>query len=164
MEAAANQQLQAQLDDNNYDETQLIDLKVPITHLSYYQNSKEFESVAGKIEIRGVLYSYVKRRIYNDSLEVLCIPDLMAMQFRAAKNEFFLSANGLQHPDQGKKQTANTGASRVLFADYYPPQDITMTGAAYTILFKRYGDDLLPVHSSYSFAPEHPPKMADAIV
>jgi hypothetical protein len=88
--------MQSRLDDNTYDESQLISIKAPITHLSYYTNSEAFVRVNGSIEIEGVQYKYVKRRIYNDSLEVLCLPDRAAAGIQAFKKDFFRLVNGFQ--------------------------------------------------------------------
>ncbi len=103
MEDRNNAHLEAQLDDNNYNESELISLKVAATHLSYYNTSKSFERVDGQIEIKGVLYKYVKRRLYNDSVELLCIPNIGSMQLQNAKDNFFKIANDLQNTTQNKK-------------------------------------------------------------
>src|SRR5580698_3798791 len=82
MQDRSNLQLQSQLDLRHYDESQLITIKLPAAHLSYFNNSAVFERVDGQIEINGIPYQYVKRRIYNDSLELLCIPNQMALKLR----------------------------------------------------------------------------------
>jgi hypothetical protein len=74
--------LEARLDRNDYDESQLISLKVPITGLAYYHSSSEFQRVDGQIEVGGVRYQYVKRRIFGDSLELLCIANHVAMKLQ----------------------------------------------------------------------------------
>ena len=51
--------LEARLDVNDYDESQLISVKVPVTHLAYYNSSASFERVNGSVEILGVQYKYV---------------------------------------------------------------------------------------------------------
>jgi len=148
-----------QLADNTYDDdAQLISLKVPITNLSYYLNSKEFERVDGKIEIGGVQYKYVKRRIYNDSLEVLCIPDQLAIKLKAVKNEFFRYANDLQHTGQGKRQDADRYAGRYFSVDYYQEQGIWQLTTTFTHLNRQYSFLFIFLPSSYAFAAEHPPE------
>ena len=73
LEKQENIKMELALDENNYEDHQLISIKQP-TNLPYYQNSKTFQRIDGEIEIEGVYYKYVKCRIYNDSLEMLCIP------------------------------------------------------------------------------------------
>jgi len=100
MQHRASLRLAAKLDRQQYDESQLISIKVPATHLAYYNNSATFERVDGEIEINGILCQYVKRRIYNDSLEVLCIPNHTAMKLRmAGKDHLKLITDLEQNPD-----------------------------------------------------------------
>jgi hypothetical protein len=154
METRADQQLEAQFDENKYDESQLISIKIPVRYLPYFSNSTSFERVDGQIEIKGVKYKYVKRRIYNDSLEMLCIPNHMAMQLQTAKNEFFKFSNDLQ---QEKKPGQYPHTAKYLSIDYYTP----------TILFGLVGPHFLPQKKSahysaaitfcYSPTKEYPP-------
>ncbi|HVU57664.1 MAG TPA: hypothetical protein VHD83_21525 [Puia sp.] len=162
LEVKADMQLQTQLDDNNYDDSQLVSMKVPVTHLSYYNNSPMYEIADGKIEIGKVLYHYVKRRIYNDSLEVLCIPNQEAMRLRAAKNNFFASVNGLQQAsaDQGKKQSANADILKNLLLEYYPTENMPLTGVFCFISFRRYADHASLLSSIYILTPGQPPERA----
>lgn len=103
----AERRLEASLDQNNYDETALISLKVPLTSLAYFNSTSGYERVTGQIEISGVHYQYVKRRIYGDSMEVLCIPNMASLKLQTAKNEFFRQVNDLQQQNQGKKNSSH---------------------------------------------------------
>ena len=104
---SSDRRLEASLDKDNFDDSQLISLKIPLTTLSYYNASTRFERVDGQIDIHGVHYKYVKRRIYQDSLELLCIPNMAAMKLQTAKNDFFRQVNDLQQQSQGKKSNAH---------------------------------------------------------
>jgi hypothetical protein len=115
----ADTRLEARLDTGNYDESQLISLKIPAAHLSVYSNSGQFERTSGEIEIRGIQYKYVKKRLYNDSLEFICIPDHATMKLQSAKSEFFKQVNDLQQNTQGKKTGSHPGPSKNFTPDYY---------------------------------------------
>lgn len=119
LEEKANLQLEAQLDNNDYDRMQLIAIKVPVTHLAYYNYSASFERVDGQIEIDGIRYNYVKRRLLNDSLELLCIRNNAVMKLKAAKDDFFKSVNDLQQNGQNKKTDPSSHASKNFSPDYY---------------------------------------------
>jgi len=95
MEDNATRRLEMQLDQQQYDESQLITLKVPVTHLSYFNASSTYERVSGEIEVNGTPYRYVKRRIFNDSLEVMCIPHAKALQLRQIGNSYFRFVNDI---------------------------------------------------------------------
>ena len=125
MEQQAEVVLESQLDKNNYDESQLISIKIPAaTQLSYYAQAKQFDRVDGKVEVNGVPYQYVKRRLINDSLEYLCIPNQQGIQIRNAKDDFFKLVNDLQHTGQGKKTDSHPGSSKNFSVDCYTVHDL----------------------------------------
>ena len=97
-------ELQAQFDENEYDDSQLISVK---THypLPYLVNSAGFERWDGEVDIDGILYKYVKRRFVNDSIEFLCVPDHKTMQLQTARDNFFRLANDLQQNRQPDNTT-----------------------------------------------------------
>ena len=109
----------ADLDQNNYTEADLISIKVPALHLSSYVNSKEFQRVDGQVEINGVQYNYVKRRLVEDSLELLCIPNHTSTRIQTAKNEFFKLVNDLRHPGQSKKTDQPNSSYKGFTAEYF---------------------------------------------
>ena len=105
MVSNANQTLETALDKNNYNDDQLISIKKPI-NLPYYNNSKDFSRAYGEVEMNGILYKYVKSRIYNDSLEMLCIPNTSKQQLLNSKDNFMQVAFDLQK-DAAKKGTGS---------------------------------------------------------
>jgi hypothetical protein len=146
------------LDNNRYDETQLISIKIPVTSLPYYNNSKSFERTDGQIEISGIEYNYVKRRIYNDSLELLCIPNRMAMQLRSAKDDFFKLINDLQGLSKKTNQHGNTYKSFSL--DNFTLNDFFSLNFSGRLILKNnfYYSENTPFN--FSSTDEHPPDAA----
>ena len=157
----AGRRLEASLDKNSYDEAQLISVKVPITTLSYYNSNNRFERVDGQVEIGGVQYKYVKRRLFKDSLELLCIPDQARMGLQSAKNEFFRQVNDLQQQGAtGKKAPAT---HKGFSADYclitnYDPTPGTQKIPATT----RYPHTADRLTTRYTLPTENPPDQDNA--
>lgn len=114
----ANASLEFQLDNNKYDESQLISIKIP-ANLPYYTNSRHYDRVDGQISINGKHYNYVKRRLFNDSLEYLCIASEEKTRLSHARDEFFKLINDLQHPQN--KKCGNSIAGKNLLAEYCQP-------------------------------------------
>lgn len=106
VEEQAMQRFEQQLDDDNYNSQHLITFKLPVQNLPYYTNSQEYQRQEGEIEINGVTYNYVKRRIYNDSLEVVCIPNTEVTRLRTARNDFFKRCADLENALKSKKAVA----------------------------------------------------------
>ncbi len=83
----ANRDLIVQLDKNNYDESALLEIKVPL-HTPYITGDNTYERVDGQAVVNGIRYNYVKRRIDGDTLYMLCLPDTKGTKLLAAKNEY----------------------------------------------------------------------------
>lgn len=121
LESQENNKMELALDENNYSEDQLISIKQP-TNLPYYQNSKVFQRVDGEIEIAGILYKYVKCRIYNDSLEMLCIPNNAKMKIQAAKADFSKLASDFQQSSNKKKSSSDSKSFQKTISDFEEQQ------------------------------------------
>jgi hypothetical protein len=138
MQDRSNLQLRSQLDLRHYDETQLVSIKLPATQLSYYNNSAVFERVDGQIEINGIPYQYVKRRIYNDSIELLCIPNRMALNLRLSGEDYFRLINDIQRSQQ--EQGHPGGATKFFAVDPYTATHPFGIGDLSFILISRTDD------------------------
>lgn len=99
--------LELTLDENAYNESELISIK-QATNLPYYTNNETFQRIDGEVEIDGVKYKYVKSRIYNDSLEMLCIPHRAKMKIEQSKNDYAQGAHDFQQNDTQKKSGSKT--------------------------------------------------------
>lgn len=86
MEANSDASFEKQVDNNNYDSRQLTSIKTKLD-LPYYNSSAEYERAYGSVVIEGVEYQYVKRRVYKDTLELLCLPNDAKTKIQSLKNE-----------------------------------------------------------------------------
>ena len=87
-------QYEAILNEKQYDESNMITLKVDM-NMPYLVENTLFERVDGEITIDGHIYKYVKRRILNGQLVLLCLPDYQKTKLQSARQEFFAFANNL---------------------------------------------------------------------
>lgn len=118
-ESRADSRLQANLDNDQYNTQDLIRIKVPAS-LPYGSSSEKFDRVQGSIEINGISYTYVKRRFYQDSLELYCIPNTARTSIQNARNEFAKLANDFVNSTSSKK-----GSSHQSHPVKYSVQDFT---------------------------------------
>ncbi|HEY0057945.1 MAG TPA: hypothetical protein VGB56_02360 [Flavisolibacter sp.] len=72
-------------DNKGYNPGELISIKTTL-HLPYYTGSASYERAYGSIEVSGVTYQYVMRRVYQDTLELLCLPNGDVQKIKEAKN------------------------------------------------------------------------------
>lgn len=110
--------LESALDKDNYDDANLITIKIPLS-LPYFTNWKEFERVDGEVTLDGKIYRYVKRKVQDDQLILLCLPDNDKMHLESAKNDFFKYVNDLQQNASSKKSSNTNGINfKNVLSDY----------------------------------------------
>lgn len=118
MQQKVSAQLEARIDNNLYNESQLIELKVPI-HLPYQTNWSAYQRYDGEIEVDGIMYKYVKRKVANDTLYLMCIPNTKKMNLETAKNDFFKLSNDLTQNNNSKKSdNSKTISFKILQGEY----------------------------------------------
>lgn len=89
----------ARLDNDQFNADQLIVLKVSAEGIPYSNPSATFDRAVGEIEVGNIHYRYVRKRLYNDSVEFLCIPDRGNSRLRSVKNDLLRLVTDL--PDNG---------------------------------------------------------------
>ena len=113
----ADTQLEAKIDVNDYDESQLIEIRVALD-MPYQVSSSEFERHYGEIELDGKIYAYVKRKIENGYLVLKCIPNTVKQNIKNADNILFTANNGLDQEHNGKSNSPLSNVFKSIFSDY----------------------------------------------
>lgn len=156
VEANANVALEAQLDNNKYEESQLLLIKIPVTQLSYYNSSRDFERVNGQVEMNGVKYQFVKRRLFNDSLELFCIPNQAATRLQLFRNDFLRSLSE-QQGRESKQTPSHPNIFKSFPTDDYTVNDLPTHLAPSSVALNRPANYAEALTSLYHFTSEHPP-------
>ncbi|MDB5206495.1 MAG: hypothetical protein JWR72_1570 [Flavisolibacter sp.] len=93
--------IETQVDKKQYSDDELISIKTTL-NLPYYTSSAEYERAYGSINIDGRDYEYVKRRVYNDTLELLCIPNGAKTKLQSINNNLAKASadGGASTPDK----------------------------------------------------------------
>lgn len=115
LETRADARLEATLDQNQYNESDLVSIKVP-ADLSDYASTGVYERVTGEVVVKGVSYTYVKRRLYNNSIEFLCIPNVGKTSVQNAGKDFYRLANDVATANNSKKSTGNNHSHLTKFS------------------------------------------------
>jgi hypothetical protein len=157
-ENRATDRLETSLDRQDFDPSQVLTIRIPANHFAYYNSSLQFERVNGTIEISGIQYNYVGKRLYNDSLEFLCIPNQEVMKLQAAREEFFRVVNDLQHDGQGRKSDSHSRNSKNFLSVYtfdHPGFELPTLAGREDMLTEPGSATLIP---GFGDIPELPPK------
>ena len=105
----------ASLDENKYNESDLMEIRLPL-NIPYTTNWKDYERCDGNIVLNGIHYNYVKRKINNDTLHILCIPNEQKTQLHEAKNDYTRQLTDL--PSGNKKESDSQAKKGGFFSEY----------------------------------------------
>ena len=117
LQQKSDTRLEALLDENQYDDSQLIELKIP-THVPYQTSWASYERYDGEVELNGILYKYVKRKVANDTLYLMCIPNTKKMDLETARDDFFKSTNDLAQNNNSNKQGSKSFSFKNGMSEY----------------------------------------------
>ncbi len=84
LEKKAKQELTASIETKNFDESNLIEIKTELN--MPYVADKDYENAYGETVIKGVHYQYVKRKIENNVLYLMCLPNEEKIVLAETKN------------------------------------------------------------------------------
>lgn len=155
----ADTKLEAKLDRNEYDESQLIEIKVPL-NMPYQTDWAGFERYDGEIEVNGIHYKYVKRKVQDGQLVLKCIPNQAKQRLESAKDDLFKISNDLQQDNAAKKTgTPVSTLVKNALGDYDNLQQLSI--AALNVAASRQSYNIYqfsPVADLLHSTPEQPPE------
>jgi hypothetical protein len=145
--------LENKVDQQQYSDDELISIKTTL-HLPYYSGSSEFERAYGSIKVGGIDYEYVKKRVYNDTLELLCIPNHSKTSLHHLSNEITkMAADGQSSTSPGKTIQIKTS-----LLDFCNPLQVFKTASSFLLIRKYSTEQQLASTAGYSELPEIPPQ------
>jgi hypothetical protein len=157
LQEKADAKYELSLDGNTYDESQMITLKVDLD-MPYLPDNTGYERVDGEITVDGKIYKYVKRKIHNGQLVLLCLPDEKKTKLRSSREEYFFFANSLVTKSNAKESAPKAALMKNLSSDY-EQQHLSSTHRCLhsIILHNRPADEVLISLSSPDLR-EKPPQ------
>lgn len=142
MSQKATLHLEKKIDRAQYEDSDLIELRIPL-EVPYQLNQSDFERSYGEVEVNGRVYTHVKRRVEAGQLILLCLPNEHREQIEGAAQDFYKNTNGLDHlpgDKQGKAvQKYNSGD----YDDRLPEWNLSQPGQLLTS-FPKTSADALP--------------------
>jgi len=94
--------LQISVDQKKYNEAELVSLKLPLNQ-PYIINTDGYESLEGNMDYNGVNYQFIKKRIINDTLEIVCIPNMTRTQIDNNNEDFAKQLSDIVNASTSKK-------------------------------------------------------------
>jgi hypothetical protein len=155
----ADAKLEARLDRDDYDESQLIEIKVPV-NMPYQSDWAGFERYDGEIEVNGIHYKYVKRKVQDGQLVLKCIPNHDKQRLESAKDDLFKITNDLQQDNSAKKTgVPNQAPVKNSLGDYDNLQQLSISALYAASSEQSYNlYQPVPVNRLLHSTPEQPPE------
>ncbi len=128
--------------------------------MPYQTDWADFERYDGAIEVNGVHYKYVKRKIEGGQLVLKCIPNKVKQQLESAKQDIFKSTNDIQQDNGSKKSgNSNPGLVKNVLGDYDDLQQGYLESRFMDALSNTYNhyQPYLVLNSAHT-TPEQPPE------
>ena len=152
MQSNSEASIEKQVDQNKYNEQELISIKTKL-NLPYYSSSSQFERAYGSITIDGNNYQYVKRRVLNDTLELLCLPNTTKTKLESVNNEL------TKELAEGQASTPKKNITiKITLPDFFQPVK-PFTSPFISIARTKYFSFIDPsLPASYSPRQERPPQ------
>jgi len=153
MEKGSEVTLEKKVDKREYSDEELISIKTKL-NLPYYTSSRDFERSYGSININGVAYQYVKQRVYNDTLELLCLPNATKTKLQNVKNEITKTSADDQASAPVKKSPSTLKISLPDF--FHPVQTFSSLSVSIDKAFTLSNEAFIP--TDFTKRQERPPQ------
>jgi hypothetical protein len=157
LQKKADHHLEARLDNNDYDESQLIEIRVALD-MPYQTSQSEFERHYGEIEIDGKSYTYVKRKIEDGYLVLKCIYNNSRDNIKSAGNDFYKMANGLDQNQSDKKQGNNSSVAKNFWSEYDDHSNSFAINSLDNLSGIAFRTDPSSLYNTWQSTPKQPPK------
>ncbi len=149
-------QISEKIDLGSYNNAELVEVKIPYP-LPYAANWPEYQRFDGEAEMDGVLYKYVKRKMVNDTLYILCIPNNERNKIATAKNDYFNSTNEVNNPSSDKKFPARS-IQKSFGTEYNDAVSIYNICQPVQLYLQSYSYSKFELPDSYTSSPFQPPR------
>lgn len=158
MQQQADKTLVNKLDNNSYNDADLITITVPLS-LPYLTNWKDFERTDGEITFNGKIYHYVKQKVFEGNLILMCLPDEQKMHLQNAKDDFFRLANELQsNSSSSKKSGESSQVLKLVISDYDKLQTTSFNFYSAQISESFFTNASYALQKGEGVMPEQPPE------
>lgn len=140
------------LDDNQYDESRAVTLKIPIS-IPYLQDQTEFERQDGTFNYQGEYYRIIKQKYASDTLTIICFKDNESKAIQSALSDYVKTFT------DNPQQDGSHAKISVTFIKDYIAQDFSIGQSASGWLSEQhYKSCTLLLQESFANSINHPPE------
>ncbi|MET0298342.1 MAG: hypothetical protein ABW036_01230, partial [Flavitalea sp.] len=100
----SSKQLAEKIDNNQFNDADLVEVRLRL-NLPYMTSTVEYENLSGEININGQHHNYVKRKISQDTLYLLCLPNTKKDNYSDAAGKYAAGANDFDGNHKNESQS-----------------------------------------------------------
>ena len=153
--------LTERIDEGDYDLSQLVEVKVPL-RLHYYSSSLNYERYYGEAEVDGRYYSYVMRKVMNDTVYLLCLPNTVKAELKKAKVSFGLLAADFGGTADPSKSKGNEGKKQLSLTECYQYYNAFEIGSDAVFLKSQSKEIFVKINSCFIEPAGKPPRLSNS--
>jgi len=117
LEKKSDRSLEALLDDEIYDEADLVEIRVSL-NMPYQQRFTDYERHYGNIEIDGTSFTYVKKKIQGDIVIFKCIPNQSRQLLKDMRYDITKANSAADMNEQGTQKQQQTSFAKNSLTEY----------------------------------------------
>jgi hypothetical protein len=117
LQQKADRNLESLLDEEVYDESRLIEIRVPL-NMPYQQRYTGYERHYGNIEVEGQSYTYVKKKIDGDVVIFQCIPNVSRQQLKDMRYDLTRANSNMATTEQGPQKQQQPSLIKNTLTDF----------------------------------------------
>jgi hypothetical protein len=148
----SDEQLIHQLETHQYNDHELVEVKIAL-HTPYLSSWSNYERVNGEAEVNGIYYTYVKRKIHNDTLYLLCLPNKNKTQLNAARIDYASKVQDVP------ANTKNTFKKNPAGFEYQQPVAQFTVRTTTTTTRQPFHHPAISASQAFVSGPYHPPRV-----
>lgn len=151
----------ARIDQENYDPGQLVEMKVPL-RTPYYSSTMKYERYYGEIDLDGNYYSYVKRKVQNDTVYILCLVNHDKSAFHKIIMEKVSSLSGDEKAGPVNKAVETPVKKHAASTDYFQQDNQTALNLVPKGISQPHRIFTSPLYDLFPEKPTRPPETGNA--
>ena len=105
--------LEKQYDRNEFDESQLTEIVVPLSIPYYTYQTDGYERFDGELTIKGILYKYVQRKVANGNLYLKCIKANSVSRITSTVTNYFGQINGIDNDQPSRDHSPKSTVKKI---------------------------------------------------
>jgi hypothetical protein len=156
LEHSSDLALEKKIEKEDFDDASLLELRVPLNAPYLGETFTDFERIDGEIVVDGIHYKYVKRKVENGELVLLCIPNTGKTKILNSRVDFFKMVNDVNQSSESKSK--NTSSHKSFTTEYRFENNTWALACVSSIAKMEFSIISSTITDGYNAVPDQPPR------